>query len=412
MTERDVEKSGDVGLTVLPEGSRWGKAHHVLLVFLVVAVLVWIGSGFYQVNADEVAVVERLGQFVSAAGPGGGGGGNATRVEQGLHYRLPWPIDRVFKIPVQQTRTLTVNTFYAPQDAYADFKRDAMLEDKTGQMTPEILNALYDPYLITADKNVVHVSLMVTYRINDPEAWIMTVSHESEEKASSDTVVAATVGEADMREELFQQIVQHALVRQLAVLPIDRVLFSDSEPGGDRWRLVLNNAVQNAMLLPDPSDPSGKKRIDLGVEVQKADVVATHWPSYQRVDEAFQSVLNAKSGADVVKFQANAYAQSAITQANSQKETMVREAEAYAKQITDQATGEASRFTQVYTQFQNAPDVTRWNVYADAAHTVSAAATRIYFVEPGQKTIITLDPPQFDASQVQTGQGGQNGPAR
>ena len=231
-------------------------------------------------------------------------------------------------------------------------RRDALREDKEQILPPEILNAEYDPYLITADKNVVHVSLMVTYRINDPEAWITTVSHELEEKASSDTVVAATVGEADMREELFQQIVQHALVRQLAVLPIDRVLFSDTEQGGDRWRLVLNNAVQNAMLLPDPSDPTGKKRIDLGVDVQKADVVATHWPSYQQVDLAFQSVLNAKSGADVAKFQANAYAQTAITQANSQKETMVREAEAYAKQMTDHATGEASRFTQVYTQFQ------------------------------------------------------------
>ena len=44
--------------------------------------------------------------------------------------------------------------------------------------------------------------------------------------------------------------------------------------------------------------------------------------------------------------------------------------------------------------------MTRWNLYTDAARTVSAAATRIYFVEPGQKTILTLDPPVFDASQV------------
>jgi membrane protease subunit HflK len=405
MTERDVSDRGDVGLAVLPEpeGSRWGKAHHVLLGFLGLAVAVWIGSGFYQVNADEVAVVERLGQFVSVGGPGG----KATLVEQGLHYRIPWPVDRVFKIPVQQTRTLTVNTFYAPQDAYADFKRDAMRNDPN--MTPEVLNSVFDPYLITADKNVVHVSLMVTYRINDPEAWIMTVSHEAEEKAASDTVVAATAGEADMREQLFQQIVQHALVRQLAVLPVDRVLFSDAVVGGDRWRLLLNNAVQNAMVLPDPSDPTGKKRIDLGVEVQKADVVATHWPSYQAVDMAFQSVLTAKSGADVARFQAQTYAQSAITAAQSQKETMVREAEAYAKQMTNQAAGEANRFTQVYEQFEKAPDVTKWNVYADAVQTVSAAATRMMFVEPGQKTIVTLDPPVFDASQVPTGQAGQPG---
>ncbi len=236
------------------------KAHHVLLAFLGLAFLVWVGSGFYKVNADEVAIVERLGQFVSTSG------GKAALIEQGLHYRMPWPIDQVFKIPVQQTRTLTVNTFYAPQDAYADFKRDAMRQNP--DYTPQLLNSIFDPYLITADKNVVHLSLVVTYRIADPEAWITTVSHEAEEKASSDTVAAAAGGELDMREALFQQIVQHAMVRQLAVLPIDQVLFSDTEAGGDQWRVALNNAVQNAMLLPDPSDPTGKRRIDLGVEVQ------------------------------------------------------------------------------------------------------------------------------------------------
>ncbi len=168
-------------------------------------------------------------------------------MEQGLHYRMPWPIDRVFKIPVQQTRTLTVSTFFAPQEAYAEFKREAMR--KNPDYNPQLLNSIYDPYLITADKNVVHMSIAVTYRINDPEAWITTVSHEAEEKAGSDTVVAVTGGAEDMREELFQQIVQHAMVKQLAVLPIDRVLFSDTDQGNDRWRVSLNNAVQARWFL-------------------------------------------------------------------------------------------------------------------------------------------------------------------
>ncbi len=138
------------------------------------------------------------------------------------------------------------------------------------------------------------------------------------------------------------------------------------------------------------------------------DVTATHWPQYQIVDEAFQGVLNSKSAADVARFQAKTYAQSQVTQAQSQKDTMMREAEAYAKQMVDGATGEASRFTLVYQQFENAPDVTRWNVYAEAVKSVSAAATRVLFVEPGQKTILTIDPPQFDAgAAAQPGQPAQ-----
>ena len=114
---QETQPREDLSLPVSDDdgGSRWGKAHHVLLVFAACAIGVWLLSGFYKVKADEVAIVERLGQFV-------GSDGKAALIEQGLHYHLPWPIDEVFKIPVQQTRTLTVNTFFAPMDEYADYK--------------------------------------------------------------------------------------------------------------------------------------------------------------------------------------------------------------------------------------------------------------------------------------------------
>ncbi len=352
------------------------------------ALLVWLASGFYQVNVDEVAIIERLGSFVSS------GNGKAALVEQGLHYRLPWPIDEVFKIPVQQTRTLVVDHFFAPSDAYADFKRLAMRESQ--ENTPELLSAIFDPYLVTADKNVVHMSITVTYRIDDPEAWITTVSHTSETTPTiAPGAVSGNGNAADMREQLFQQIVQHAMVSSISKVDVDHVLFE----GNDKIPVILTNAIQKAMQLPDPSDETGKRLIDLGVDVQTVSVVATHWPQYQMVDDAFQSVLKARSDADSARNVAKSYANTAVTQAKSQQDTMMQEAGAYAKQVVDNATGEANRFTQVFAQYQKAPDVTRWNVYAEAVKSVSGNATRMVFGEPGQKTILTLDPPQFDAAQ-------------
>ncbi|HUO07096.1 MAG TPA: protease modulator HflK [Phycisphaerae bacterium] len=388
------EPRSDLALPVSVDtdgGSRWGKAHHVLLFFVAAATAVWLLSGFYKVKADEVAVVERLGAFL-----GTGEGGKAMLVEQGLHYHIPWPIDQVFMIPVQQTRTLTVNAFFAPQEEYADFKRDLMRENPN--VTPEWLSALFDPYLITSDKNVVHMSIAVTYQIDDPEAWIMSVSHESEAML---TAGAATTGQiTDGREALLQQVVQHAMVRQLAHIPIDNVLFE----GSDKVFLILQNAIQKAMQIPDPdlSDPTSKRVRELGIQVQKVDVTGTRWPQYQMVNDAFQSVLRSKSEADGARFAAQSRAEAAKTQATSQRETMLRDAEAYAKQVTDEAQGEANRFSQVYAQYQKAPDVTRWNVFAEAAKSVSTNAKRILFVQPGQKTILTIDPPTFDAGQVQT----------
>ncbi len=369
-------------------GSRWGKAHHVLLFFVAAAIAVWLLSGIYKVKADEVAIVERLGHFV-------GSEGKAQLIEQGLHYHIPWPIDQVFKIPVQQTRTLTVNTFFSPQDEYADYKRDLMRENPNA--TPEFLSALFDPYLITSDKNVVHMSVAVTYQITDPEEWIMSVSHESEDVSGTGANSSSLV--TDGREKLLQYIIQRTMVRQLAHIPIDNVLFE----GSDKTYLTLQNAIEKAVQVDemDPANPTIRRLHDLGITIQKVDVTGTRWPQYQMVNDAFQSVLKSKSDAEGARYAAQSRAEASRTQATAQRETMLKDSDAYAKQVTDEAQGEANRFQQVYAQYDKAPEITRWNVFADAVRSVSGNAKRIMFVQPGQKTILSIDPPTFDAGQVQ-----------
>ena len=49
---------------------------------LAALVAVYLASGFYVVEADERAVVRRFGAVAAQVGPG-------------MHYRLPWPVDRV-----------------------------------------------------------------------------------------------------------------------------------------------------------------------------------------------------------------------------------------------------------------------------------------------------------------------------
>ncbi len=386
---QETQPREDLSLPVSDEegGSRWGKAHHVLLIFAATAIVVWLLSGFYKVKADEVAIVERLGQFV-------GSDGKAALIEQGLHYHLPWPIDEVFKIPVQQTRTLTVNTFFAPMEEYADYKRD-LLRDPN--YTPEFLSALFDPYLITSDKNIVHISVAVTYQITDPEDWIMSVSHESEDVSGTGASSSSQI--TDQRERLIQYIVQRTMVRELAHIPIDDVLLE----GNAKTFLTLQNAIQKAVQNPDntPGLPMSTKLHDLGITVQKVDPTGVRWPQYQMVNDAFQSVLKAKSDAESARYAAQTQAEGDHTRATAERETMLKNADAYAKQVTDEAQGEANRFQQVYAQYEKAPEITRWNVFADAVRSVSGNAKRILFVQPGQKTILTIDPPTFDAGQVQ-----------
>jgi modulator of FtsH protease HflK len=357
-----------------PEGSRFAKAHHVLLIFAGLVILVWLLSGIYQVNADEVAIVERLGQYVTAPNSQ-----KAILIPPGLQYHLPWPIDRVYKVAIQQAKTLDVKTFNEPADAYAEFKK-AYLAAGT---RPEVINAIFDPYLITGDRNVVHVQIAVTYQIDDPQAWLSAVEFIPTEKSGD-----------GKREEMFQAVVEHTMIAQLATTAVDNVLLQ----GQDRLPPALKVAIDRAMELPDPSDKSGKKKIDLGIKAQKVDIVAAAPPA--AVKPAFDQVFQARSEMQRTTLVAQANYDSARTQAGAQAANMIQDANAYRSQTVNAAKGEAERFNQVFEQYEKAPDVTRWNVYVDAVKSVSTNANRIVYGQPGQHVWLQLDPPQFDINTV------------
>ncbi len=385
MEEERERVHEDVSLPLAEEGSRFGKAHHILLAFAGAALLLWVLSGIYKVNPGEVAIVERLGQFVGSVN---GQPGTATLVQPGPHYHLPWPIDTVHKVSTRQTRNLRVRVFNTTPDAYDEIKRQFIQQNQGSNINLVMLNALFDPYLITGDKNVVHMEVAVQYTVNDPEAWLTTASHEGDAAGESE----------GMREAIFQQVVQHAMVHMVSSMQINNILFE----GRERLPEILRQGVTDALLLPDPNDPTGKGRINLGIQVEKVDLVEARAPKY--VQPKFEQVAQARADMVSTTARAQADANAAITQANAARQTLIGNAQAYNKQVVDSAQGEASRFSQVLEQYNRSPEVTRYNVYADAVRTVAAAATRIIYAQPGQQTTLTIDPPQFDAGQVNTKQ--------
>ncbi|HEX2799719.1 MAG TPA: SPFH domain-containing protein, partial [Thermoanaerobaculia bacterium] len=81
-----------------------------LLILGVAAALVLIVTGYYQVEPDEVAVVQRFGKFVRTTGPG-------------PHIKVPFGVEQVTKVPVQRqlkmefgfrTARAAAQTMYAP----------------------------------------------------------------------------------------------------------------------------------------------------------------------------------------------------------------------------------------------------------------------------------------------------------
>ena len=73
-----------------------------------------LASGFYVVGADERAVVRRFGTVEAEVGPG-------------MHYRLPWPVDRVDVVKTTSVMKVGVGFAIPTGDSAAPSGMDASL---------------------------------------------------------------------------------------------------------------------------------------------------------------------------------------------------------------------------------------------------------------------------------------------
>ena len=106
----------------------------------------YLASGLTMIQPDEVGVVRRLGAVLR------------DPWEPGLHWGLPWGIDRVDRLKVNQTRTLQVGAT-GPGQAPLSRAPEPSTDDS-----------------LTGDLNLVSAEALVQYRIRDPAAYLFRAS--------------------------------------------------------------------------------------------------------------------------------------------------------------------------------------------------------------------------------------------
>ncbi len=319
--------------------------------------MLWLLTGYYTVPASEVAIVERLGQYVS------GEKGQVVLEEPGQHYGLPWPLDVIHRVPFNSTRIITVAKFYVPPPAYEEIKQEWLRIP--GGPSREVLDAILDPYLITADKNILKANATVQYKVVDPHACLMAMAH------------AASTADADAVVAPLKEVIAHALIEEMAKTPVDVAL--------GEGRADLASRVQRAMA-PDIA------RLNLGVEVTNVTLEIT-WPA--NVDADFRRVTEARVGMDTARKNAEVQANSAVTQAEfGDKPAILSRAQAYKAQVIADAQGEADRFRQVFARYEAAPELTRASLYADAVVDILGNVTRKVYVQKGERPTLVVDRPE------------------
>ncbi len=160
---------------VLRQGLAWMKRSRALILavgaaFLLLAALV---SSYYQVNADSVGVVTRLGRFDRITNPG-------------FRLKLPFGIEQVFKVPVERQ--------LKQEFGFRTGARESALHEENMQA---------ESLMLTGDLNVANVEWIVQYKISDPYNYLFKVRDVEETfRLMTEAIMRRVVGDRSVTELL------------------------------------------------------------------------------------------------------------------------------------------------------------------------------------------------------------------
>jgi membrane protease subunit HflK len=283
-----------------------------------VLLAVWLLSGLYTVDSQERGVVLRFGKLVSVTRPG-------------MHYALPWPVDRVLTPTVTDVRRLEVGFKFL------------------GQLWPSRSHARRSD-MLTGDENILKLMMVVQYKVREPERYLFGCE------------------EPDW---LVERAVESAMSWSIAFRTVDDVLTSAKNE-------IQVEAVQAAQELLD--------RYGAGIQLLGGNLQVVSPP--EPVIAAFNDVTAAKKDAESAVETAHTYANYVVPGARGEASTLLSQARGQAEQRVQAARGEAQRFTALLAQYRRDPGLTRRRLYLETLERVMGKAQTVIVDGEGKVQVL------------------------
>ena len=310
------------GMPPLPQVPR----RTALYVVGAAAALFLIVTGYYQVEPDEVAVVQRFGRYVRTTEPG-------------PHVRVPFGVERITKVPVQRQLKMEFGfrtAHAAAQTTYAAPTKETIAESQ----------------MLTGDLNVAVVEWIVQFRIKDPAAYLFRVRDVPETfRYMSEAAMRQVVGDHSVDEVL--TIGREAIALQ-AKVELQRLC-----------ELYGIGIEVQQLVLQDVNPPGPVK------------------PAFNEVNQAIQEKERAINDAwsDYNK---------AVPKAKGEAEQAIRAAEGYALERVNNAEGDAKRFDALHEEYRKAPAVTRRRIYLETLSAILPKVGRKVILDESARGILPL----------------------
>ncbi|OPL19753.1 MAG: hypothetical protein AVO35_01905 [Candidatus Aegiribacteria sp. MLS_C] len=280
----------------VPGKVKWG------LLALVVVLWFLLGGPFYIVDPEEAGVVLTFGRHTATTEPG-------------FHFKWPWPVQTVYKPPINVVQRIEIGFRTVTEDppTYISFTNDR--------------DMLTEAQMLTGDENIINVAMIMQYRISDPVAYLFNV--RDQEGTLKDIAEAST----------------RLVVGDNA---IDAVLTTG--------KLEIQTRIMD--LIQEISDQYG-----MGVKVVAVQLMDVQPPA--PVFAAFKDVATAREDMQAYINEAESYRNQQIPEARADSVEMVNSALGYSAVRVNTAIGEAGRFTAVAEEYRKSPEVTATRLHLE-----------------------------------------------
>lgn len=274
---------------------RWRKSP-LWWLFSVLCCL-WLLTGLIVVRGNEVAVLRVCGRLIRTAD------GLPDAKPSGLYFTWPFPIVTVDRVNLSEVRTLTVGNLDNDLLSNDDFLRSVDLARQS--------------QFLSGDKNVLHVTLKVQYRVSRQavDRWLFeSAAPEQRLQVLSGAVLADVVLRCGVD---FVHTLGHNEIRQETL---------------KRLRALCT-------------------RDRMGVEIEDVTLAGVAPPL--RVKSEFLDVMNARADRETYINRARAYSEQRQADSSAFARKTLDEAESYRQQVIEQARAEAESFERLVAQLQD-----------------------------------------------------------
>jgi membrane protease subunit HflK len=272
------------------------KISNIAVLIIAGILSLYLVSGAYIIQPEQQGIETRFGKY-------------STTTDSGLHYHLPYPIEKVYKLNVTSVNTDEIGY-------------------RTGHDNDETKVAS-ESIMITKDENIVDVNFDVQWRINEANSYLFNIKNQDIRQT------IRNVSESVMREIIGQNTMFFVLGEGRAIV---------AEQAMKMMQDILNQYKIGVQILSVPI-----KKIDPPKEVISA----------------FRDVQSARADKEKEVNIAYSYRNDIIPRAKGKAAQIINEAESYYYQTVNTANGEVAKMMALYPMYKTDSELTKIRLYTD-----------------------------------------------